>query len=84
MSLLSNEMEKSIRTEIITIFTDIQELMSKEDVRYLRASEAAKYCSVSPQTLKRWVALGLPEATIGRTVLFDKKDLNEFISKNKV
>lgn len=51
----------------------------------LNKTEAAKVLGISPASIPRLVRLkGLPFVRIGRRVLFDPRDIENFINNNKV
>jgi len=60
--------------------------INSESVRFSR-KEAAKYLGVSPGTLAVWATtkmVNIPYSKLGRRVVYDQVDLDEFLSNNKV
>lgn len=88
MKLLSENAEREIINAVVesvlnALETTKQSTASNE--RYLQPKQAAIYADVSVQTLNKWVLeFGLPQAKIGGVVLYDTKDLDEFIAKYKL
>ncbi|WP_225743338.1 AlpA family transcriptional regulator [Marinilactibacillus sp. Marseille-P9653] len=88
MSILSKETEEEL-TERVLALVEISiaknEERNKQRQRYLRIPEAVVYCGVSRATLDRWVIkYGLKRFTRDQIVLYDRKDLDEFIIKYKI
>ena len=55
------------------------------DQIYMRRSQAAKYLSVSIRTLANFQASKvIPYSKVGKSVIFSKHDLDEFVSKFRV
>lgn len=88
MQILSQEVEEQLTKAIVAL---VEQTMSKEEQRrsesqrYLRASEAAAYCSVSKQTLTSWVYKhNLPQIKIDQVVCYDRKDLDQFMITSKI
>lgn len=53
--------------------------------RLLNISEVAEILRISPSTLREWVFMRkIPFIKVGRRVVFDPKDIQEFIRKNRV
>lgn len=58
---------------------------SRQSMSLLSVPDAARRCSVSPFTLRRWLRLRrLPHVRLGRRVLLAEADLAEFISAHRV
>jgi excisionase family DNA binding protein len=56
-----------------------------DNVELLNVAEAARFLAVSPSTLYGWVwQRRIPFVKLGRAVRFDKADLHEYVSRNKV
>lgn len=88
MNLLSREIEKAFTNRFYELLENtikkIVELHFSE-TRYLKPDEAKKYCSVSSQTLTKWVNQdGLKQFKKNQTVLYDKKELDKFIENNSI
>ena len=51
---------------------------------FLLLSEAAQYARVSPRTVRRWLAKGLPyhQAGTGSRVLIKQMDLEQFLTRH--
>jgi len=47
---------------------------------WLRETEAAAYAHVSVRTVQRWIARGLPHYAIGGVVLFQREDIDRFLT----
>ena len=88
MSVLSKEIEEELATRVLALVEmgiTKHEERKEEMRRYLRIDEATVYCGVSRQTLDRWVIqYGLKQIKIGQITSYDRKDLDEFMSKNKI
>lgn len=88
MTLLSEQAEQEIIDRVVHAVFKALEVSTENKIsneRFLQPKNAAIYVNVSIQTLNKWVLeLGLPQAKIGGVVLYDTKDLDEFITKYKV
>ena len=53
---------------------------------YMNDVEAAKFLSLSAQTLRNWrvQSRGPAYSRAGRAIRYDKRDLEEFMNQNKV
>ena len=51
--------------------------------RYMKIIEAQKYVGLTYSTLMKLVKKGLPIINIGTTKLFDKNDIDKFMSEHK-
>lgn len=69
--------------EIAEIVKAVENIQEK---RYLKADEAMRYMGdISKSTLWKWVnELGLPQVKISGVTLYDKKDMDEFMSTYKL
>lgn len=58
----------------------------QEQNDYLNETEVANLTSISVHTLRnqRWKGEGLPYSKWGRRVVYSRKDVYDFIEKNKV
>lgn len=62
----------------------VSEKLVLQGKRLISVNEAANYLSCDPMTIRRHAWKGnLPFVRIGRKVLFDMKDLESFIDRNK-
>lgn len=88
MKLLSENAEREIINAVVESVMSALETTKQSSLnneRYLQPKQAAIYADVSIQTLNKWVLeYGLPQAKIGGVVLYDTKDLDEFVAKHKV
>lgn len=50
-------------------------------VRYLKKKEACNYLRVSNNTLDKWIALGLPQISVGGSVRYDRIALDQWMTK---
>lgn len=48
---------------------------------YLNKKEACNYLKITNNTLDKWIRLGLPTITIGRTIRFDKIQIDYWLKK---
>ncbi|KAA9291153.1 helix-turn-helix domain-containing protein [Aerococcus urinae] len=46
---------------------------------FLNKQEACNYLGISNNTLDRWIQKGLPVIRIGKTVRFDKSEINRWL-----
>lgn len=51
--------------------------------RYMKVIEAQKYVGCAYNTLMKFVEKGLPIINLGTTKLFDKNDIDKFMSEHK-
>lgn len=88
MTFLSERAEQEIVDKVVgAVFKALEanEEGTSEKQRYLQPKQAIVYADVSVQTLNKWVIeMGLPQAKVGGIVLYDIKDLDEFIAKYKI
>lgn len=88
MSFLSEQAEQEIIDRVVGAVFRALEVSAENQMRnerFLQPKQAAVYADVSVQTLNKWVLeMGLPQAKIGGVVLYDIKDLDEFVAKYKV
>jgi len=88
MNLLSDRAEQEIIDKVAEVVFKAFEVKiesNKRNERYLQSKQAAVYEDISVATLNRWVSKRrLPQAKIGGVVLYDTKDIDEFISKYKI
>ena len=88
MSFLSEQAEQEIIDRVVGAVFKALEVSTENQIRnerFLQPKQAAVYADVSVQTLNKWVLeMGLPQAKIGGVVLYDVKDLDEFVAKHKV
>lgn len=88
MTILSKESENELTARVLALVESSitnHEKRKEEMKRYLRIDEATVYCGVSRQTLDRWVIqYGLKQIKIGQITSYDRKDLDEFMTKNKI
>lgn len=88
MSFLSEQAEQEIIDRVVGAVFKALEVSTENQMRnerFLQPKQAAVYADVSVQTLNKWVLeMGLPQAKIGGVVLYDIKDLDEFVAKYKV
>ena len=87
MSFLSEQAEQEIIDRVVGAVFKALEVSTENQIRnerFLQPKQAAVYADVSVQTLNKWVLeMGLPQAKIGGVVLYDVKDLDEFVAKHK-
>jgi excisionase family DNA binding protein len=51
----------------------------------MNLEEAGKFLGVSPHTLRVWARTGrVPHFKLGRRLVFDRADLEEFLTRNRV
>lgn len=88
MSVLSREAEEELTERMLNL---VETYITKHEDRkaqskgYLKVKDAAEYCSVSRNTLDRWVIdHGLKQSKIGQIVLYDRKDLDNFLTRFKI
>ncbi len=60
-------------------------MQSSTSTGYMPLVDAAAWAGVSPRTLKRWIALGLPRYQAGRRskVLIRPSDVEQFLTRQQ-
>lgn len=88
MSFLSESAEREIINQVTSAVLkalEVNEENKNTNSRFLQTNQAAEYCDISRRTLIRWVEnFGLPQSKVGGIILYDIKDLDEFIARHKV
>lgn len=88
MSILSERAEQEIINQVTSAVLkalDAKEESKNSNSRFLQTNQAMEYCNISRQTLYRWVnEHGLTQAKVGGIILYDIKDLDEFIARHKI
>lgn len=52
------------------------------DKPYLNKLQTCQYLGISNNTLDSWIKLGLPVIKIGKTIRFDKKEINCWLQRH--
>jgi len=63
-----------------TLAQSVTTSTSSHNSPWLREAEAAAYAHVSVRTIQRWIARGLPHYAIGGVVLFQREDIDRFLT----
>lgn len=88
MNFLSEQAEQEIVNKVVEVVFNALEVSTENKIRnerFLQPKQASIYADVSVQTLNKWVMeMGLPQAKVGGVILYDIKDLDEFITKHKI
>lgn len=87
MNILSEDFENSIRLVVKEQFKEcFKELLEKETIkkRWLSIESAANYSDCSPNTIRKWLRMGLNLYKVDGTKRIDKYEIDEFIQKNIV
>ena len=69
--LLSNLIKKEIREQLDK---------SGIDSPYLNKQQACNYLGISNNTLDSWIVKGLPKIKIGKTILFHKDAIDQWLN----
>ncbi len=87
MNVFDRSFLDTLKESIISIVQNAVETMSADrepERRYLQKKDARKYIGgIDPTDFTKLVAMGLPEIQVGRSIRYDKKDIDEFMAKNK-
>lgn len=87
MNILSEECENGIRSDVRTQFKEsIQEFLEHEtfEKRWLSIESAANYSDCSPNTIRKWLRMGLNLYKIDGTKRIDRKELDQFVQAHLV
>lgn len=86
MQLFSEETELQMRQMIVELVEQsVKSLQCQNEPRYFKQHELIKYAGgVSKETVRKWVSMGLKEIKIGQVVMYDKKDVDQFMIKYKI
>ena len=71
--LLSNLINKEIREQLDK---------SGIDSPYLNKQQACNYLGISNNTLDSWIVKGLPKIKIGKTILFHKDAIDQWLNSH--
>lgn len=60
-------------------------MLTMQDKEFMTVEDVSKLLKVSRMTVYRWIKAGkLTGYKVGRSYLFKKEDINDFVEKNKV
>ena len=80
--ILSQEQIQEIQMIIANLIRqEIDNRLHKSSIRspYLNKKQACEYLGISNNTLDSWIKKGLPIIRVGKTVLFNTDDLNQWL-----
>ena len=80
--ILSQEQILEIQILIANLIRqEIESRLNKSGIRspYLNKQQACEYLGISNNTLDSWIKKGLPIIRVGKTVRFNKDDLNQWL-----
>ena len=88
MSELENFLTGILTTEVRSV---VHQLLSEELANlketsklyspYLNKKDTCIYLNITNNTLDKWIDLGLPTIIIGRTIRFDKSQIDNWLKK---
>lgn len=79
-SILTTEVRSVVNQLLLEELTNIKENSSLYSP-YLNKKEACTYLNITNNTLDKWIRLGLPNIIIGRTIRFDKSQIDNWLEK---
>lgn len=83
---LKEEAFSPIVEKIAESISEAQQLSEKRKnfPRYMTKKQAAEYCNLSFNSFQKLVKNGLRVVTVDGLIRVDKKDIDEFLEKNKI
>lgn len=79
-SILTTEVRSVVNQLLLEELTNIKENSSLYSP-YLNKKETCTYLNITNNTLDKWIRLGLPNIIIGRTIRFDKSQIDNWLEK---
>lgn len=88
MNIFGADFIRQLTEAIVEIVQNaVDSMASKQapEIRYLQKKDAIKYIGgIDPSDFNELVARGLPRIKVYRSIRYDKKDIDEFMAKNKL
>ncbi len=88
VNIFDNGFLEMLRESIVSIVQSAVDSMAAKqapEVRYLQKKDARKYIGgIDHKDFNKLVSMGLPEIQVGRSIRYDKKDIDVFMAKHKL
>ncbi|MHC5215238.1 helix-turn-helix domain-containing protein [Enterococcus sp. LJL128] len=87
MQMLSDQFMENMMNEVTSrVDRSLRQIEKEYAIRskYLSKKNACIYATISPSTLEKWLAKGLPVSKIDRLYMINADDIDEFIAKHKL
>ena len=87
MNIFDGSFLESLKEAIIVTVQNAVETMSSDrepEKRYLQKKDARQYIGgIDPNDFTKLIAMELPEIKVGRSIRYDKKDIDVFMAKHR-